>query len=102
MKYTRKPPQTREVTFRVSWVDQPITMLAVNSMPTEALVPLARDDNPEPIINAMPDEISTLLTASSGQEFQEFMKSWGAASEEDDRNAARTKSIFERLIRGLS
>lgn len=102
MKYTRKPPQLREVTFTVSWIDQPVTMLAVNSMPTDALVPLTRDDNPAPIVEAMPDEISVLLQASTGSEFQEFMAAWGKASEEDDKSAARTNSLFERLIRGLS
>lgn len=102
MKYTRKPPQSREVTFRVSWIEEPITMLAVNSMPFEALVPLTRDDNPDPIVDAMPDDVATLLNAASGQEFQEFMKEWGAASEKDDKEAARTESVFEKLIRGLS
>lgn len=102
MTYTRKPREPRSVTFRVPWIEEPVTMPTVNSMPHNTLVQLTRDDNPDPIVEVMPDEISTLLNAASGKEFGQFMEAWGTASEKDEKESARTESIFERLIRGLS
>lgn len=102
MKYTRKPQQSREVTFTVSWVEQPITIPTVGSMPYEAALKAKLTEDMGPLFNLLPDEISTLLDTASNDEVGEFLMKWGEASEADDKARSRTESMFERLIRGLS
>lgn len=102
MKYTRKPQQPVSVTFEVSWIEEPITIPSVNSLPFDLLVKAKAHEDVNPMLNALPDEVSTLLDAASGLEVQEFLDTWATASEKAEREAARTQSVFERLIRGMS
>lgn len=102
MSYTRKPPQTRHVTFTVPWIEEPVRIVTVGSLPFEISRKAKEDDNIALVFNTLPDEISVLLETASNDEVQQFLYAWGSASDEDDKDARRTESMFERLIRGLS
>lgn len=102
MKYTRKPPQTREVTFSVSWIEEPITIPTIGSMPFELSLRAKLTEDVGPIFNALPDEVSTLLDTASNDEVGEFLTKWSDASDAADKAAARTETMFEKLVRGFS
>ncbi len=109
MKYTRKPQQPVSVTFSVSWIEEPITIPSVNSLPMDILMKAQANQDPSLLAGALPDELSTLLDAASGIEMQEFLDKWAEVSvkaekeamRETEREAARTDSLFSRITRGL-
>ena len=110
MKYTRKPQQPVSVTFGVSWIEEPITIPSVNSLPMDILLKAQANQDPAILAGALPDELSTLLDSASGIETQEFLDTWAEVSikaenearKEYEKETARTESTFMRLIRGLS
>lgn len=77
-------------------------IVTVGSLPFEISRKAKEDDNIALVFNTLPDEISVLLETASNDEVQQFLYAWGSASDEDDKDARRTESMFERLIRGLS
>lgn len=71
-------------------------------MPFELSLRAKLTEDVGPILNALPDEVSTLLDTASNDEVGEFLNKWGDASDASDKAAARTESVFGKLIRGLS
>lgn len=101
MTYTRKPRQSWDVTFNVSWIDQPVTVPALNCMSTSAHAAAGQGDI-IPIIRELPDELSAFLEVAMAEEVIEFMSNWAEESQRQENARGRTKSLFQRIIEGMS
>lgn len=101
MTYTRKPRQIREVTFEVSWIEEPIKIPAADCLSYQAILEAGKGD-PTMIFHELPSEISALLELATGEEVGEFTEKWTQTTERLNRSRERTETLFDRIIRGLS
>ena len=101
MTYTRKPRQSWDVTFEVSWLDQPVTIPAASCMSAAANIAASQGD-PLPIVRELPGELPALLESAMAEEFLEFVKAWNEETIRQENARGRTKTLFERIIGGLS
>lgn len=101
MTYTRKPRQSWNVTFEVSWLDQPVTVPAVSCMSLAANQAASNGDI-LPMIRELPSDLSALLEQAMAEEVLEFVTKWAEETTRQEQVRGRTKSLFERIIGGLS
>lgn len=101
MTYTRKPRQSWDVTFEVSWLDQPVTVPAVSCMSLTANQSASNGDI-LPMIRELPEDLAALLEVAMAEEVLEFVTKWTEETTRQEQVRGRTKSLFERIIGGLS